>query len=289
MEKKKLFAWSPIFTKVVVIILGIAASAFLAGMELSAVRLVLLLVLCGGLVVALGVDEYGGIVVGVLTATVLVLIKRFFGQWDDAAVVYTVALGCVSFLAVWLLSAVSQSLRAADEVHETPGDDVQDRSRIASEHQRARTYQRDLSLILVAAEPTASGNGESSSEEDLARARAEIDRYLAAIADPTDIRVALDDGSTGLLLVEKDTEATRRILEETERVLTHPTLTLGAGQARRAVTDLLAVRLGASTAADASTADAFVSAARPSVVAGGAGAEDTSTTENPIVGREAES
>lgn len=262
-------AWTDRHGRVALLVVAVAGS-LLAGLreEWQVTAVVALAVLVAS-TVALVLDQFGGLVVGIGAAALLTAGRRAADLWtpEDFPLALTQVVAVV--LTGWLAGRVGVALRetedggtptAAAPAFGSLGLLDMDTAmlRLDEEVERARTHDRDLTLVLLRVEV----RDTSLDEAAVAGAQRAVARLVESRVREADVPFAAAHGEFGVLLPETSAiEALEPVARILDGVTTGRFAVRGQGRERQ-LADTVEVTVGTATFDDAtSTAGALVDAA----------------------------
>ena len=192
----------------------LVSSGVLVGIERGRTRVALLLLVLVVAAVALHVDGFVGIVVGLVGAAVLIAVKRTSGDWGSDELPVVASEVAVLLVLPWVIGVLGDHLRAAlgALARPAPGslvparnslgllDEVAARFRLDEELQRRRRNGQPLGLMLVEVEVW---DRELDEETEMA-ARRSVARHVETLLRDIDVPFALSDGVIGAILPATD-------------------------------------------------------------------------------------
>ncbi|EWT03526.1 hypothetical protein N865_17480 [Intrasporangium oryzae NRRL B-24470] len=192
----------------------LVSSGVLVGMERGRTRVALLVLVLVAAAVALHVDGFVGIVVGLVGAALLIAVKRTSGDWGSDELPVIAAEVSVLLVLPWVIGVLGDHLRAslATLAKPVPGSLVPARNslglldeapalfRLEEELQRRRRTGQPLGLMLVEVEVW----DPDLDEESEAAARRSVARHVETLLRDIDVPFALSGEVIGAILPATD-------------------------------------------------------------------------------------
>ena len=226
------------------------------------------------IVVALFVDGFGGIVVGLTGAAVVIGVKQLGGLWTPDAFLVSVGSAAALVTGAWLAGMVSSDLHGRtgaagqDMGRASPvsgslgllGFDLA-LARLDEEIARANTHHRPLAVAVVEIRLT------DADLDDTARSSAErsVARLLETLVRETDVPFAMGPHLLGVILPESDPATAWEVLGRVLHAAADAAFTVRERNERLKLTDCAELHVGiVALSRRVSTAEELVEAARPS-------------------------
>ncbi|WP_133252093.1 hypothetical protein [Actinomycetospora cinnamomea] len=254
----------------------LALAAALAGLLMRAEPAPFHLLAAAALVltVVLGVlvSAFGGLVVGLVTAAVVIVVKQAVGAWTPADFVASLQT-TLGLLVVGALAGLAGSVLRSDRGHRSSGaaaaygslgllTEQAVTARLDEEIARARRHRRPLAVILIRTEITDPDLGDGTRM----RAHRTVARLVESLLREIDIPFALSPEEVGAVLPETDVEGAWLLLGPLVDAATRASFTVREEDGRRTLADCAEVHAGLAALSDETPrAEDLLVAARASI------------------------
>lgn len=192
----------------------LVSSGVLVGMERGRTRVALLLLVLVVAAVALHVDGFVGIVVGLVGAALLIAVKRTTGDWGNDELPVVAAEVSVLLVLPWVIGVLSDHLRASLRALARPApgslvparnslgllDEAAAQFRLDEELRRRQRTGQALGLILIYVEVW---DADIDEETEMAALRA-VARHVETLLRDIDVPFALSNEVIGAILPATD-------------------------------------------------------------------------------------
>lgn len=221
---------------------------------------------------ALFVDAFGGLVVGVATAAGTVAGMQLGGEWSPRGFWASLALVLALVALGWLTGMVSAGVHRARETSAGPTEGAAPAygslglltaevalARLDEEVARARRHRRPLTVVVFRAHVT----DESLDDRARTAARRALARLVESLLRETDVPFALGQDELGAVLPETDGVASWDVIGPVLDAASHAAFTVREDDERRSLVDCAELHVGIAVLGDAlPDADSLVTAAR---------------------------
>ena len=274
----------------------LAAAAGLAGVlsrdEPTPFHLVAVAALVVTVVLGLLVSAFGGLVVGVVAAAVVIAVKQTVGDWNPAGFVPSLQT-TLGLVVVGALAGVAGTvLRAGREVRGGGAaaaygslgllTEQAATARLDEEIARARRHRRPLAVVLIRTDITDPDLGEGTRM----RAYRTVARLVESLLRETDIPFALSPDEVGAVLPETDVEGAWLLLGPLVDAATRASFTVREEDERRTLADCAELHAGLAALSDeAPRAEDLLATVRSSVrssAGSSAGSPAGSSVDDPV-------
>lgn len=265
-------AWTDIIVRLLACAAALVGCGLLAGADTPVIAVVCAVTAVVCCLAAVRYDAFVGLAIGVVGATVLVVVRMLTGGWGEVSPVLVIAQSVALVALGWLAGRLGGRLRVVLEawsaesrrsvvaVHNSLGllGLEQATSRLDEEIARSRAAHTPLCLLLVRIDL----EDESLSPDSRVAVQRAVARIVESGVADYDVPFAMSENEIGAIMPgSSDDQAWRIVLPLIDRLTRVTFADRETGQRRRAV-DCGQITTGLAFAHDASTSDTLVAQAR---------------------------